>query len=107
MLDNGSRMNREVQVRFYERMELQCSIPLTKAIRHGMVVSKVSEMWSTQTCSYCGLVPESAPKGISAIGVRNWKCSECDTEHDRDINAARNIFNFGAGRCALTGSLAL
>lgn len=78
-----------------------------KAIRHGMVVEKVSEMWSTQTCSYCGFIPKSAPKGISAIGVRNWKCSECDTEHDRDVNAARNIFNFGTGRCALTGSLAL
>jgi len=78
-----------------------------KAIRHGMVVQKVSEKWSTQTCSYCGNIPESAPKGISAIGVRSWKCSDCKTEHDRDINAACNIFNFGAGRCALAGSLAL
>jgi len=78
-----------------------------KAIRHGMVVKKVSEKWSTQTCSYCGVIPESAPKGISALGVRNWKCSECEAIHDRDINAARNIFNFGAGRCAPTGSLSL
>lgn len=78
-----------------------------KAIRHGMVVQKVSEKWSTQTCSCCGVIPESAPKGISALGVRSWKCSECEVEHDRDINAARNIFNFGAGRCALTGSLLL
>lgn len=76
-----------------------------KAIRHGMVVKKVSEKWSTQTCSCCGTIPESAPKGISALGIRNWKCSDCKTEHDRDINAARNIFNFGAGRCAPTGSL--
>jgi IS605 OrfB family transposase len=78
-----------------------------KAIRHGMVVKKVSEKWSTQTCSYCGVIPESAPKGISALGVRNWKCSECEAIHDRDINAARNIFYFGAGRCAPTGSLSL
>ncbi len=78
-----------------------------KAIRHGMVVKKVSEKWSTQTCSYCGVIPESAPKGISGLGVRNWKCSDCGTEHDRDINAARNIFNFGAGHCTPTGSLSL
>lgn len=75
-----------------------------KAIRHGMVVKKESEKWSTQTCSYCGLIPKSAPKGISALGIREWKCSECGTEHDRDINAARNIFIFGTGRCAPTGS---
>lgn len=78
-----------------------------KAIRHDMVVQKTSEMWSTQTCSYCGLIPKSAPKGISAIGIRNWKCSDCGTEHDRDINAARNSFNFGTGRCTLTGGLVL
>jgi len=78
-----------------------------KAIRHGMVVQKVSEKWSTQTCSCCGVIPLSAPKGISALGVRNWKCSECEAEHDRDINSARNIFIFGAGHCAPTGSLSL
>jgi len=78
-----------------------------KAIRHGMVVQKVSEKWSTQTCSCCGVIPLSAPKGISALGVRKWKCSECEAEHDRDINSARNIFIFGAGHCAPTGSLSL
>jgi putative transposase len=75
-----------------------------KAIRHGMVVKKVSEKWSTQICSCCGLIPKSAPKGISALGIREWKCSECEAEHDRDINAACNIFIFGTGRCAPTGS---
>ena len=78
-----------------------------KAIRHGMVVKTVSEKWSTQTCSSCGVIPEGAPKGISALGVRRWRCSKCGTDHDRDVNAARNIFNFGAGRCTPTGSLSL
>lgn len=78
-----------------------------KAIRHGMVVKKVSERWSTQVCSYCENIPESAPKGMSALGVRNWKCSVCETLHDRDINAARNIFKFGAGHCTPTGSTGL
>jgi putative transposase len=78
-----------------------------KAIRHGAVVQIVSEKWSTQTCSSCGKIPEGAPKGISALGVRSWRCSECGAEHDRDINAAQNIFNFGAGRCTPTGRLSL
>jgi len=78
-----------------------------KAIRHGMVVQIVSEKWSTQTCSCCGVIPEGAPKGISALGVRSWRCSGCGAQHDRDINAAQNIFNFGAGRCTPTGSLSL
>ena len=78
-----------------------------KAIRHGMVVQIVSEKWSTQTCSCCGKIPGGAPKGRSALGVRCWRCSECGAEHDRDINAAQNIFNFGAGRCTPTGSLSL
>ncbi len=52
---------------------------------------EVSERFSTQTCSECGARPPSRPRGIAQLGIRLWTCSECDTEHDRDVNAARNI----------------
>ena len=62
---------------------------LYKAIRHGIVVKKVSEKFSTVTCSDCS--SRCGPIGLSGLGVREWICSECGASHDRDVNAARNI----------------
>lgn len=41
---------------------------------------------SSKTCSYCGY-----KKIDLKLSDRFWVCPECNTEHDRDINAARNI----------------
>jgi putative transposase len=60
-----------------------------KAIRHGMVCQVVSEKFSTVTCSVC--FARSGPRGVKQLGVREWKCSECGSNHNRDVNAARNI----------------
>lgn len=45
---------------------------------------------SSKTCSSCGHKLESLN-----LGVRNWTCTACGAEHDRDINAAMNIKNTG------------
>jgi putative transposase len=50
---------------------------------------------STQTCSECGALPASRPKGISGLSKREWVCDECGTVHDRDVNAATNILRVG------------
>ncbi len=62
-----------------------------KASRHRAVYLNVDEKFTTQMCSSCGVIPDSSPKGMSALGVRTWECSSCGANHDRDVNAAKNI----------------
>jgi transposase len=44
---------------------------------------------SSKTCSCCGHRLEKLP-----LSVREWTCPSCNTKHDRDINAAKNIAKF-------------
>ncbi len=46
---------------------------------------------SSQTCSYCG---EKFPI-TKDLSVREWKCPNCHSKLDRDINAATNILKEG------------
>ncbi|WP_228707342.1 transposase [Moraxella lacunata] len=43
---------------------------------------------SSKTCSCCGVKLDELP-----LSVRNWTCPNCNTNHDRDINASINILN--------------
>ena len=45
---------------------------------------------SSKTCSNCGHVLRKL-----SLSVREWVCPKCNSEHDRDINAARNILAAG------------
>jgi IS605 OrfB family transposase len=57
----------------------------------GVVFDEVNEAYTTQTCSSCGVIPDSSPKGRAGLNERVWTCSSCGTEHHRDVNAAINI----------------
>lgn len=70
-----------------------------KANRLGVVYREVNESGSSVTCSVC--FARSGPSGLSALGVRVWRCVDCGCVHDRDHNAARNILRLG--RQALPG----
>jgi putative transposase len=77
-----------------------------KALAHGARYVEVDEYESTQICSNCGCKPDSRPRGIADLGIREWICSDCGAWHDRDVNAARNILALGSQRPA-EGILAL
>ncbi len=77
-----------------------------KAIAHGVTFEEVNESSSTQTCNACGVI--AGPKGRAGLNERRWTCSNCDTEHDRDTNAALNILMRGSGhRTPVEGILGL
>lgn len=44
---------------------------------------------SSKMCSQCGYVNNSL-----TLDNREWKCTRCNTNHDRDVNAAKNILDF-------------
>ncbi len=57
----------------------------------GVVFEEIDEAYSTQTCSCCGAIPSSSPKGRTGLRIREWICSECGAEHHRYL--LHNIFN--------------
>ena len=62
-----------------------------KSIAAGVWFEEVDERFTTQICSSCGDKPDSRPKGIADLRIRDWMCSSCGALHDRDVNAANNI----------------
>ncbi|MBQ0892973.1 transposase [Micromonospora sp. U56] len=62
-----------------------------KAAWYGRTVIAVDRWYpSSKTCSTCGRITTAMP-----LTVRSWTCPGCATEHDRDVNAARNILAAG------------
>lgn len=62
-----------------------------KAEWHGRQVFTIGRFQpSSKTCSVCDHRLEDLP-----LSVRSWICPQCGAEHDRDVNAARNILRWG------------
>ena len=67
----------------------------------GVLFEEVNEAYTTQTCSCCGEITASSPKGRTGLGIREWECASCGTAHDRDKNSALNILALGHKRLAV------
>ncbi|MGX6592803.1 zinc ribbon domain-containing protein [Cetobacterium ceti] len=58
-----------------------------KSMFLGKQVIKINKWFpSSKTCSFCGSV-----KTELALSERVYKCDECSSEIDRDVNASINI----------------
>ncbi len=74
----------------------------------GCLVEKRDRFFpSSKMCSVCGHINRNL-----TLDQREWDCCNCSTHHDRDINAARNILNYGpvarkqrTGRVGVVNSL--
>ncbi len=47
---------------------------------------------STQLCSVCGYQNHA----LKDVSIRQWSCPQCGSHHDRDKNAAYNLYKVGA-----------
>jgi putative transposase len=58
---------------------------------YGVSLHKINKWFaSSKTCSECGYQIDKLD-----LSIREWTCHECETIHDRDINAAQNILKRG------------
>jgi putative transposase len=62
----------------------------TKAMSRGKNIIEIGRFDpSSKMCSHCGYIHNLK------LSERSWTCPRCNTTHDRELNAAKNIKRFG------------
>ena len=70
-----------------------------KADWYGKRIVQINRFYpSSQICNNCGYQNTL----IKDLTIREWICPQCNTNHDRDINAAKNIMTVGLKQSELT-----
>lgn len=70
---------------FYQKLEYLCIIENKKFVKIDRFYA------SSKICNVCSYKLESLP-----LKQRVWVCPSCNTKHDRDVNASKNIKMVGA-----------
>ena len=66
---------------------------------YGKKLVKIDKFYpSSKTCSNCDYIVDKLP-----LNVRKWQCPSCNVEHDRDVNAAYNIYRQGLSITGMEG----
>ncbi|MEL7038473.1 MAG: RNA-guided endonuclease TnpB family protein [Cyanobacteria bacterium J06592_8] len=62
-----------------------------KAEWYGRELIKIDRWFpSSKRCSSCGYIVDKLP-----LNIREWDCPQCNSHHDRDVNASINILAAG------------
>jgi putative transposase len=81
-VDKGARVNQKISQWPHGQFVRYI---IYKARRQGIAVSQIDEAYSSRTCSHCGQMRHSTPRG------RVFKCPGCGVQCHRDANGAANI----------------
>jgi len=69
-----------------------------KGVWYGCRIIEIDRWFpSSKRCHVCGYIKDNL-----TLSDRYWLCPECNTIHDRDVNAAINILTFGRAGIAQT-----
>jgi len=76
-----------------------CRMIEYKANWYGRIYHKIDRFYaSSQICNICGYINTEAKD----LSIRQWTCPKCNAQHQRDVNAARNILKQGLRELSLT-----
>jgi putative transposase len=70
--------------------EFRRQLEYKAAMRGGQVVVADRFFPSSKRCSACGHKLDDLP-----LSVREWTCTACGAQQDRDVNAAKNLLAYG------------
>ncbi len=87
MIQNRKLSKQIADVSWYEFMRML----EYKSKWYGRQIIKADRFYaSSKTCNVCGYKNDQL-----TLSVRKWQCPVCGTQHDRDENASKNLYQIG------------